>query len=288
MVKDAIGDKLTNVQAAWDSLDTDGDGKVALSDVNQFITDFVEDVKETLGASDSPCAEKMVAFAEFAQMVKDAIGEKIDAIKEAWASLDVDSDGKVSLTEVNQLIKDKLAEKMGSFDGALSCLDKDGDGQVSFNDLVEMAGGSCLDGLKELWASLDTDGDGKVNLCELKQKLQEVLGDKLNDFKEFMKKLDANGSGRIMPCDFILLLNNAIEDLIDKIKDKFGGDKKPADKPINTSPVPETPDEPTEPSTEPSTEPDVSTEPETPTTPPPTCMDFADEIHYVEEDIPSL
>ena len=77
----------------------------------------------------------------------------------------------------------------------------------------------------------------------------------------------------------IRLLNKAVEELIDKIKDKFGDDKKPDDKPVNTCPTPEKPTTPTVP--------DKPTQPEAPTTPP-VCFDFADEIQYVEEDIPSL
>jgi len=164
---------------------------------------------------------KKVALTAVAQQLKH---ETIEALGEAFRTLDKNGDGSISEDEFQNFhgvdraeVKDRFLDKFGNADEALKATDLDGDGKVSEEELIKvledelgLTPENAAKVAKDMMKDLDPDGDGKIEGDDFKAEirataddLQERLQEKYGSVGEAMKKWDTDGDGKMSKEEFM-------------------------------------------------------------------------------------
>ncbi|XP_005109619.1 calmodulin [Aplysia californica] len=134
--------------------------------------------------------------------------EEKKEIKEAFAILDDDGDGKLSLDEMKTLLQSQFMVFTDTqVEDAVRELDEDGSGSIEYdeferyviaNNLSKPTAEEFGSEMKDAFEMFDTDNDGYIDAGEFKTFMQ-TLGDKMTDDEvmEMMKEADQNGDGKI-------------------------------------------------------------------------------------------
>ena len=90
-------------------------------------------------------------------------------------------------------------------------LDKDGDRRLSFDELLEdtaFEGKEEIMEMQELFEKHDKDGDGFISAAELRQIMENCLGEKLTDKEvdEMIREADVDGDGQINYEEFVKMM----------------------------------------------------------------------------------
>jgi len=129
-------------------------------------------------------------------------------IREAFAILDEDGDGKLTTKEMRTLLQSQfMVFTDQQVDDAVKELDEDGSGCIEFdefekyviqNGLSKPSAEEFGEEMRDAFEMFDTDGDGFIDAGEFKQ-FMTTFGDKMSEDEvlEIMKEADTNGDGKI-------------------------------------------------------------------------------------------
>ena len=134
------------------ALDTDGDGQVSLSEIEQALS---------------------------------SAGQNSD-VSQAFSSIDQDSDGKLSSTELTSALNAMQPHRhhghgqmaAQAANSLTSAFDSDGDGSLSLSEVGAAVGQDTSDASSSVaqgFASLDSNGDGKLSSDELTSAIQSRI-----------------------------------------------------------------------------------------------------------------
>ena len=170
-------------------------------------------------------------------------------LTDAFASADVNRDGKLSYDELKDLLQNLGLEKdEQKLDNFVRAVDTDGDGTIDFTefqsilDKMNTKATSFEQHLREMFDLYDEDGSGGIDQFELRA-LMAQLGVDLSDdeLAAMMLEADDDGSGDVDYEEFLALFKGRLSDCSVLFKGKVSrsleeGPKLPQEKPKQQSP----------------------------------------------------
>lgn len=133
---------------------------------------------------------------------------KIDELREAFETFDLNGDGFISPDEFVKVFKEVgLETPLVQIKAMISVIDKDGNGLVDFNEFCEMMTTQAIDPMRAAFSAFDLNGDGVLTVDEIYQVMTE-LGENITmeDAKNMVLAADANNDGKINFEEFVVIM----------------------------------------------------------------------------------
>jgi len=232
---------LNDVKAAFKRYDSDGDGHVSKSELQQVMKGFSSSEVDAVFALGDKDQSGGIDYQEFiALMLPNApatisrLGmsfRSIGNVKESFKKFDVNNDGQISRTELKNGMKLSDAD----LDIVFALGDLDGDGEISMSEFVlimcPLAKNAvnrfrnCFKDIHDLisaFAQFDSNNDGAISQQELSAGMRNMRMSFSNEeTNAIFAAADINQDGEIAYTEFVSLMIPAAGDALSKFRKSF-------------------------------------------------------------------
>jgi len=130
--------------------------------------------------------------------------DKLQELDTVFTSVDVDSNGCISVDEVRGALE-TLSLETDTVKGILSNADDNGDGVITYTEFLSALTGSMVDKtpamIQDTFRRFDVDGSGWIGVEELREVIGEHIGEE--DLDAIIHAIDSSGDGQITFGEFL-------------------------------------------------------------------------------------